>query len=726
MSVCFHPVKVADIQRSGARFVRPRQAEKNTNGGTGRGFDNSKSKSGLVVTRYAPPPSQYPPPTNAWGPGGPYPPPAPIPVPPPSSYGQPPPMPYASSPPVQPPFPPHYPPPPPGGYRPPVPPPPPPGSAYGQYGQIPYQPPPPPPSYGPPASYAPPGQYPPPYQQPNPSYPGAPPVGYQGPPPPAPHPPSYVTGGYGAAAPPVPPPPPASYLPPYFPPASHAPGYDTVPPPSNPYPAPPDPGWQPPPIGHGGQRHRDRRDKRNDRDRGVKNRNHRRDNENNQRGRGQRHEPPVPRPQSHSRSHTPKPSNPTKNEKDEASKAESPAAATEEKKPKDDDPDEQFAWDLEKSFIELEFKPADPVGKPLAAEWNDHPTIPPAYNAKCIKSAFYDPDNPDAFLASVRDTKYWTDLKRDPVFRYRRGMVTVQFSGSHHEYFTYHCSRKIGPEWFKEREVVPTPSDASLNDAVKNRSAQHPRAPHWQGDTPLHSNGKRGIRDSDEHWRDAKRMRPSTGRERSPPGYSRRPSSRDIDLQGETWTLQARETRVDSPQRPRSRDEYSRSPGGYRLQGSGERSSAYGSSQRNDTAQHNAHSVEKLRSQREDKSLGHRSSPPPHVRAREHETSHDRDRGRDRDRGKHGRDGNRDRDRSPSYSRPRSKSRSVTLPAHTDDESDMSELEWDLLGLERPKRKVAPSRPAMKKPRVKVNDAFRYDFILLIFFASIFLPFFLR
>lgn len=387
-----------------------------------------------------------------------------------------------------------------------------------------------------------------------------------------------------------------------------------------------------------------------------------------------------------------------KDDKDELPSTESPAVTKEENSPKDDELDQDFLWDLEKAFVQSEPKPADPVGKPLASEWSDDPTIPPAYNAKCIKSVFYDPDNPDAFLASVRDTKYWPDLKRDPVFRYRRGMVAVQFAGSHHEYFTYHCSRKIGSEWFKERDIVPTPSDATLNDAIKSRNSH--QVPNIHGDSaspPKYPSGKRGYDEADDYRREAKRSKNFVGRDRSPPRQYRRPSPRDTDNDGYPWGLQTGKTRIDSPHRPHSRDGYSRSPSGYRLQ-PGDRLAPYGSTQRHDSGYHSAQSAEKYRSQRDDRSHSHHLSPPPSVRARERDNSLEREQDWERGRG-----------RSPSYSRPlRSRTRSPSPAAlDSDDESGMSDLEYELLGLERPKKKVVAPKSAIKKPRVRVNDAFR-------------------
>ena len=76
---------------------------------------------------------------------------------------------------------------------------------------------------------------------------------------------------------------------------------------------------------------------------------------------------------------------------------------------KDSEVDDGFSWDLEKAFIELDTKPGDPVGKPLAADWSDEPTIPPAYNAKCVKSAFCDPEKPECTTFSSREIKLGKD-----------------------------------------------------------------------------------------------------------------------------------------------------------------------------------------------------------------------------------------------------------------------------------------------------------------------------
>lgn len=473
----------------------------------------------------------------------------------------------------------------------------------------------------------------------------------------------------------MPPPPPGTYPPP-IPPSRYEP---PAPYPSS-LPPPPNQSWQQDSNGYGNNRHRDRRDRRNDRDKGGKNKHNRRDND---RGRGQRQDQGK-RPIVETRQLTPKPDLPAKAESVSSKlstpkvdlgtpKVEQPTENKEnEKADKEEEIDEEFAWDLEKAFIETEHKPGDPVGKPLAAEWNDDPTIPPAYNAKCIKTAFYDPDNPDAFLASVRDTKYWPDLQRDPVFRYRRGMVVVQFPGSHHEYFTYHCSRKAS---FKDRDIIPTPSDASLNDAlIKTRIVNRPPSPL-----------KRSFRDDEynnNHNRDAKRARRSpNGRERSPP-----PRRRDYEGDPPSWGPHPSEVRgVDSPHshRPAS------------AAGERDRLAPHSMSRRNDSGYHSAYREEKIGGQQQQRHL----LPSPSIH-QEREYSRGRSPSYSRNGGR-----SRSRTRSPPL-RSRSRSRSRSPVADSDSESGMSDLDYALLGMTSRKKK-SPVKAMAKKPRVKVNDAFR-------------------
>ncbi|KUI68651.1 hypothetical protein VM1G_03808 [Cytospora mali] len=689
----------------GAEVFRQRQAAKNMPGnGGGKGSPNPRSK-GLVITRYAPPPAQFPPslpppppPPNAWGaPGGPYPPPAQ----PPNPYVQQPPPPYPPANPSQPP----YPPPfqavnlPAGGYQPPIPPPPGPVPVYGQYPQPSY-PPPPPQSYAPPGPYGPPS-YPPAYQPPPATYSGAPPLNYSGAPPPAPPSATYPPS-YGGSFPPGPPPPPPGS----YPPAPYGPGYEPLASYSNPYPPPQNQGWQQNTSSQNQPRHRDHRDRRNDRDKGGRNKHPGRGNDKNQRGGDHRRQARDQRSSSHSRPRSPRSSIEVKDVKEKSVEniVEKVEKRTETPKVEDKvvDIDEEFAWDLENAFVEVETKPADPVGKPLDKDWNDDPTIPPAYNAKCIKSAFYDPENPDAFNLSVRNSKQWATVKRDPIFRYRRGMVVIRFPGSSNEYFTYHCSRKVGTAWFNEREIIPTgPSDSTLNDSIKPRNSLQAVSVLKEGQQGASKTavGKRshGDGDGEDYRLETKRPRNYEKADHSPlPRRPDRSPSRSLEVIGNPWAPQPGETRSRSPPRPDSRDRHSRSPGVYRLQKEDFRKGYFtprDATQRYDSGYHSAYSGERPKSYR-GRSHSQHLSPPPSRRGRD-----SRDRSRDRS----------PRKWSPSYARAPSRTRSSTpLAIDSDSESgDLSDLEYELLGLERPeKKKATPAKPTIKRRQVKLNDAF--------------------
>lgn len=375
--------------------------------------------------------------------------------------------------------------------------------------------------------------------------------------------------------------------------------------------------------------------------------------------------------------------------------------------PKDDDKvsdiDEEFAWDLENAFIEVETKPADPVGKPLDKDWNDDPTIPPAYNAKSIKSAFYDPEDPDAFNLSVRDSKQWFTVKRDPIFRYRRGMVVIRFPGSNVEYFTYHCSRKIGKDSYDEREIIRTgPSDPSLDDSIQPRNILHSASvlKEEQQGAAKATNGKRTHGDADDYKLEAKRLRKDEKLDRSPlPRRPDRSPTRTLEVNGDPWAPHPGETRSRSPLRPDSRDRYSHSPGVYRPPREDSRkgysTTPRDATQRYDSGYHSAYSGDRPTKSYRGRSHSRHLSPPP---SRSGRNSRSRDRDRDRS----------PRKWSPSYARTRSPT--PLALASGSETADLSDLEYELLGLERPeknkKKKATPGKTAVKRRQVKLNDAF--------------------
>ncbi|POS81089.1 hypothetical protein DHEL01_v200505 [Diaporthe helianthi] len=677
----------------------------------GQGSPKNRSK-GLVITRYGPPPSQYPPPApqNAWGPpGGPYPPPAQ----PPNTYTPQPPAPFPPPNQSVPPYPPPYQNvnPPPGVYGPPVPPPPTPGPSYGHYGQPSYPPPAPPQSYAPPGPYGPPS-YTPPYQPPNPGYNGAPPPNFSGPPPPTPAPPhTTYAPAYANSAPPGPPPPGlppgiAPGLPPppsiSYPPTPYSSGYEPQTAFPAPYPPPQSQSWQQGSSGQNHSRHRDHRDRRNDRDKSGRSKQSGRGNDRHHRGRDRRHQGPGTRSSSQSRQRTPR----LESEKKDDSVRSTSRVEEVKIDGKDSEVDDEFSWELETAFIELDTKPGDPVGKPLAADWSDEPTIPPAYNAKCVKSAFCDPEKPESFISSVRESKQWVHVKRDPIFRYRRDMIVIRFPGSSHEYFTYHFSRKLDSGSLNDRELVSQgPSDSSLNDVVK--PAETPSKD--EQPVPSLRGGKRGQELPEGNAREVKRLKIQPERTvhslpprpMSPRPRSRSPAHRsNINVRVEPWS-----PRPDEAEWPDSRDSrgrYSRSPSGYQKGDSTSKGhfTPRNSTQRYDSGYQSAHSGDRSKPYRE-RSHSRRLSPPPSRRGRD-------DRGPSSDRS---RDELTPRKWSPSYAKARGRTRSPTPIAATSDieSADLSDLEYELLGMERPekkKKKVVPSKSIVKRRQVKLNDAF--------------------
>ncbi|KAK0715498.1 hypothetical protein B0H67DRAFT_645241 [Lasiosphaeris hirsuta] len=400
-----------------------------------------QDKKGPVVTRYPPPPGQAPA-MSRYGPP-PAPPPqfAPGPPPPisPQGYSQP-------------------------GY------PPPPSFSVGY-------PPPPPPQYGsqyPPAAPPPPPQYGqhPPYGQPQrvrpsstvrklaaspatrtkplpPHYPAAPPPPseYQYPPG---QPPSYG------------PPPPSTN------PFPSAPGFD------RPYGLPPRP---PPPASHVGQNnHRGRQKKHQEKRSESRKDKHRQGHDNTPRG----------GPNRNGRDGTPKGGS-NRGEKQAERRTVLPEQPPKEKRPQtppvpepkededegdidgDGEWDPESAQDLEHVFAKKKVKLADPVGIPLPYEYSDEPTIPPAYNATCVKSAFFNKENKQEFAMPIRETAHWFTLKDDPVFKRHPGMVMRNFSDDEHDYPTYNPPT---PPPFSDQIKMPPRYQVTVRKATPEKKAR--------------------------------------------------------------------------------------------------------------------------------------------------------------------------------------------------------------------------------------------------------------
>ncbi|KAK3319112.1 hypothetical protein B0H66DRAFT_603668 [Apodospora peruviana] len=669
---CPEPTRAvpAGLQRSWKQQEPSQSTERNS---------SSHDKKGPVVTRY-PPPSSQPPSIPRYG----------LPQPPPYPPGAP--LPPQTYPPGAPPPPQSYPPPGfpppaayPGSYQQPPPPP-----TYGQfppsapqYGQAPSY---PPPQY--PAPYPAPGYYPTTAPPPPPSYPpGAyPPQQYGPPPPPAPMPGPYPQH-YPVEGPPATP----DYR---FPPGQAPPYYG--PPPPRAGPSPPAPGWSPPPFGFGPTAPPQLPPKPPP-------------PQNNHRGRHQKHQGSK-RPNSHKdkqrsgNDHSGK-NGSSRNERRQEWRAthdEQPAKAAVdktsvsetvpevEKDIGDGEWDPGSKEDLKHVFPEIETKPADPVGIPLPAQYSDDPTIPPAYNATCIKSAFFDDKNEKEYAQSVRDAADWSIIKQDPVFKRYGDMIMRRFERYEHEYPTYLRSDppspsapiKLPPKFKIERSLRNVTPERIVDKAF--RSDQKSKGHHLSPDGYLtrDSPSSRYDRDSTGNNRRFHKRSHDTSPDRI--GHDSRDSKRarkhDHDIVGgDSWSPQPGETsvRVLSDHRyhensPRSRDDRGPVP-----------------KLRNDSGYHSGHSQDK------NMQLSYRE--------------------RDDDRNGDRRRSSLQRRRSPPASRSRShsviSSDEETGRSRSRSESPLTAMEAGLLGLadedddDRVKRpKVAPKKPPIK--RVKVAAAF--------------------
>ncbi|OIW32595.1 hypothetical protein CONLIGDRAFT_642297 [Coniochaeta ligniaria NRRL 30616] len=674
-----------------------------------------------VVTRYAPPPAYTPPA---------------------SQYGHPPPPPYppAGQPPSHSPYPPpQYPPPQqqPAFYGSGYPPPPPPGQPqYGSYPVPPPAPPPPPfgqhhPSYGPPPpgnQYAPPPPPPGYYNGPQPPYPPAP---YQ--PPSYPPPPNYQVPPYPPSGPP--PPPPGYHQAPYPPthyPLNPGPVYPPAPLPPPPIPPPPpvsysqDNSWnQPPPNASQPPRHqRGKNKKHRDRRSSSRAKGHK--------GSDRHRSSPVVKSVLPDHEHAlPTQSAPASGAhlQGEPEPGEVAEDGTE------DDLYDDWSVEVERHFevvfAESAGKVADPVGIPLPHIYTDDPTIPPAYNATCIKSAFFEEGRRDQFILSVQKSREWPLLLNDPAFKRYPGMIARKFDGFDElVYHTYEpparhpegAPVKLPPKFQVDRKALEKAlqqqrfltGEASPNDT---RNHDYDRRPfskvnnHREDDhrrrqdrdnrgfnrTPNNRPVKRGF-DESRHTdsRDFKRHRRSPSHQDTPPSTGRGPAAHRSPLartEGErgAWSPQADESFDTGEKRHRSierRGEAVRSTS--RRDRSHERHREKSANPRHDSGYHSGQSPDKSRRRDQDEER----RPQRRSRSRGRSYSRPRSRGQSRSRSAEGR-----ASRASSATASDDRSRSS---------SPLTAMDYELLGLSRPKAKpsIAVAAKKLVKRPVKVSAAY--------------------
>ncbi|KAI1656762.1 hypothetical protein F4813DRAFT_363252 [Daldinia decipiens] len=82
-----------------------------------------------------------------------------------------------------------------------------------------------------------------------------------------------------------------------------------------------------------------------------------------------------------------------------------------------DESNEDFTWDERTIFLELPLSSkVDPIAAPLPAQYFEDIMIPPAFDAKALKSRYITPRNVDDFAQSIRETRDWQVMQHHPMF----------------------------------------------------------------------------------------------------------------------------------------------------------------------------------------------------------------------------------------------------------------------------------------------------------------------
>ncbi|KAI1779661.1 hypothetical protein F4818DRAFT_148662 [Hypoxylon cercidicola] len=82
-----------------------------------------------------------------------------------------------------------------------------------------------------------------------------------------------------------------------------------------------------------------------------------------------------------------------------------------------DKDDEDRSWDEQTIFMDPPpTGQVDPIAAPLSTQYSEDVMIPPAFDAKALKSQYITPHNVDDFAQSVRETKDWQVMQHHPAF----------------------------------------------------------------------------------------------------------------------------------------------------------------------------------------------------------------------------------------------------------------------------------------------------------------------
>jgi hypothetical protein len=380
---------------------------------------------------------------------------------------------------------------------------------------------------------------------------------------------------------------------------------------------------------------------------------------------------------------------------------------------------------LRMAFPDITTKPADPVGIPLGIEYNDDPTIPPAYNATCVKSKFFQEASQKEFGRSIRDQPAWLTLQDDPVFKHYPGMAMRRFPEYEHEYPTYDPSDpppsssaiKMPPRFRIDRpalkEVPPRLAGQDPRDSHRGYAPRHSSQDRRRSGPDRDRHGgddrgrerpprKRSLDASSENGQDNRDMkrarRPQLRRGRSREDHYRgagvsprrhSPSPSRFNLKGDPWSPQAGESNFKASGGRRYSDAYQDT----KSSPSREQRVSY-SDKRHDSGYHSGQSLDKGTSRYRDDERGRRASDRPHRKRKSPSRSRSRRRSPSRDRGR-----GRSRASTPESDRNRSRSRSRSR-SRTRSESPLTRLEAELLGLTGGSNSEPEPKPVAKK-RIK-------------------------
>ncbi|KAK2022147.1 hypothetical protein LX32DRAFT_698897 [Colletotrichum zoysiae] len=334
-----------------------------------------------------------------------------------------------------------------------------------------------------------------------------------------------------------------------------------------------------------------------------------------------------------------------------------------------DDDEVDWKWEAEMIFKETDnAHQPDPIAKPLPgpADYHDNIMLPPAWNATCMLSEFVTEKNLKEFSRPIRETKHFASLQLDPVFW--RGPVEAKTARQEPE------PRDSKPVSFKSTRLPGFPSLPPKPPTPENRDFRlvNSRKRTWE-DTPYKASRPRSSQDSDWVSHRQKRHRGDlhSGYDATSPHNQRASEdSRPIDRyrsqrlnRDESDSTDALIRSMDDP----------RDAGSSRRHGGDEKFTTRHDFDRNSSQDARNHgSTSSFREGRTPPLLG---TPPSEDNDQRRQASRSRSPSRSRD---SRRPGSRS---SHAESRPVSRQSVASFASHGTEDSELSALEAELLGI---------------------------------------------